>query len=196
MIGIFRWNRQKSKFGRIPRSIASASNDRQMFAFSFVVRIFRMIFGSLLQLMLLAALLYPILAAPPLHWFYPVAAPAGPASVYVAGKSNNNKRERCRGRQEAESHIHTSCVSPCVGAGFPGFWFHLGLLQSLPTLKEHDFYCFSSGCLSKSKEQSAAVPCDVRCTYMANACLSSRSKSRRSHGHDECDSRHGRRTDV
>ena len=36
-----------------------------------------------------------------------------------------------------------------TGAGFPGFWFHLGLLQDNPSLRECDFYCYSSGCLSK-----------------------------------------------
>jgi len=33
------------------------------------------------------------------------------------------------------------------GGGFPGFWFHLGYLQSLRNLMDYDYYCFSSGCL-------------------------------------------------
>lgn len=35
-----------------------------------------------------------------------------------------------------------------IGSGFSGVWFHLGFLQSLPTLHEHYYYCYSSGCLS------------------------------------------------
>jgi hypothetical protein len=35
-----------------------------------------------------------------------------------------------------------------TGAGFSGFWYHLGLLQNLPDLKDYDYYCYSSGCLS------------------------------------------------
>jgi hypothetical protein len=35
-----------------------------------------------------------------------------------------------------------------LGAGFSGFWFHLGLFQSVPNLKDYDYYCYSSGCLS------------------------------------------------
>jgi hypothetical protein len=35
-----------------------------------------------------------------------------------------------------------------TGAGFSGFWYHLGLLQGSPNLHQQDFYCYSSGCLS------------------------------------------------
>jgi hypothetical protein len=35
-----------------------------------------------------------------------------------------------------------------AGAGFSGFWYHLGLFQSVPNLKDYDYYCYSSGCLS------------------------------------------------
>eukprot|EP00540_Astrosyne_radiata_P024027 CAMPEP_0116843912 /NCGR_PEP_ID=MMETSP0418-20121206/12369_1 /TAXON_ID=1158023 /ORGANISM="Astrosyne radiata, Strain 13vi08-1A" /LENGTH=181 /DNA_ID=CAMNT_0004474753 /DNA_START=107 /DNA_END=652 /DNA_ORIENTATION=+ len=58
------------------------------------------------------------IASPPLHLLYEKAAPAGPSSV---------------------------CIQ---GAGFPGFWFQLGFLQGNPGLRDHDFYCYSSGCLS------------------------------------------------
>lgn len=33
------------------------------------------------------------------------------------------------------------------GAGFSGFWFTLGRLRSLPNPWEHNYYCFSAGCL-------------------------------------------------
>lgn len=33
------------------------------------------------------------------------------------------------------------------GAGFSGFWFTLGRLQSIPDLSERSFYCFSAGCI-------------------------------------------------
>jgi hypothetical protein len=36
-----------------------------------------------------------------------------------------------------------------IGGGFSGFWFHLGFFHSIPNLGDYDFYCFSSGCLSK-----------------------------------------------
>ena len=37
-----------------------------------------------------------------------------------------------------------------TGAGFSGFWYHLGLFQSMPTdtLYQYDYYCYSSACLS------------------------------------------------
>ena len=35
-----------------------------------------------------------------------------------------------------------------AGAGFSGFWYHLGLFQSIPSLHDYDYYCYSSGCLS------------------------------------------------
>uniref|UniRef100_A0A7S3LF98 PNPLA domain-containing protein n=1 Tax=Amphora coffeiformis TaxID=265554 RepID=A0A7S3LF98_9STRA len=34
------------------------------------------------------------------------------------------------------------------GAGFSGFWYHLGLFKSISTLDEYDYFCYSSGCLS------------------------------------------------
>jgi hypothetical protein len=34
----------------------------------------------------------------------------------------------------------------CAGAGFSGFWYHLGLFSGAD-LRERDFYCYSSGCL-------------------------------------------------
>jgi len=33
------------------------------------------------------------------------------------------------------------------GAGFSGFWFTLGRLKSIPNPTEHNYYCFSAGCL-------------------------------------------------
>ena len=33
------------------------------------------------------------------------------------------------------------------GAGFSGFWFTLGRLKSIPDPTEHNYYCFSAGCL-------------------------------------------------
>jgi hypothetical protein len=38
-----------------------------------------------------------------------------------------------------------------AGGGFSGFWFHLGYLQSfsLSNLQQHEFYCYSSGCLGE-----------------------------------------------
>lgn len=69
-------------------------------------------------------LLYILVASPPMHWIYPSAPPAGPTSVYVPG------------------------------SGFSGFWFHLGVLQKLShKLHDYDFYCYSSGCLSKFFKQ-------------------------------------------
>lgn len=41
---------------------------------------------------------------------------------------------------------HLTLVAP--GSGFSGFWYHLGLLQSVEDLESYDFYCYSSGCLS------------------------------------------------
>lgn len=36
-----------------------------------------------------------------------------------------------------------------AGSGFSGFWYHLGLFQSLShDLGAYDYYCYSSGCLS------------------------------------------------
>lgn len=35
----------------------------------------------------------------------------------------------------------------CAGAGFSGFWYHLGIFQSIPSLHEYDYFCYSSGCL-------------------------------------------------
>ncbi|KAL7569381.1 hypothetical protein ACA910_010467 [Epithemia clementina (nom. ined.)] len=34
------------------------------------------------------------------------------------------------------------------GGGFSGFWFTLGRLQSLPDPLDHEYYCFSAGCLA------------------------------------------------
>ena len=35
-----------------------------------------------------------------------------------------------------------------AGAGFSGFWYHLGLFKSIPALDDYDYFCYSSGCLS------------------------------------------------
>mmetsp|Transcript_931 Transcript_931/g.1742 ORF Transcript_931/g.1742 Transcript_931/m.1742 type:complete len:289 (+) Transcript_931:92-958(+) len=63
--------------------------------------------------------LYQVVASPPLHLMgFPVKPAAGESSIYVPG------------------------------SGFSGVWFHLGFLQALPSVHDHDFYCYSSGCLS------------------------------------------------
>jgi hypothetical protein len=63
--------------------------------------------------------LYQVVASPPLHLMgFTVKPAAGESSIYVPG------------------------------SGFSGVWFHLGFLQALPSVHNHDFYCYSSGCLS------------------------------------------------
>uniref|UniRef100_A0A7S3LF66 PNPLA domain-containing protein n=1 Tax=Amphora coffeiformis TaxID=265554 RepID=A0A7S3LF66_9STRA len=42
--------------------------------------------------------------------------------------------------------LHVAFV--ITGAGFSGFWYHLGLFKSISTLDEYDYFCYSSGCLS------------------------------------------------
>lgn len=44
----------------------------------------------------------------------------------------------------------TECSSlPLKGAGFSGFWYHMGLWASSRALMDdYDYYCYSSGCLS------------------------------------------------
>lgn len=41
-----------------------------------------------------------------------------------------------------------SSLMALVGAGFSGFWYHLGLLRAVPLPHGYDYYCYSSGCLS------------------------------------------------
>jgi len=95
-----------------------------------------------------------LLVAPPLHLFFDPVESMGPSSVYVQGMVDS-----FQGESNAKSFKNktiflklTKCVPLQIhetGAGFSGFWFHLGRLQSIPNLRDHDFYCYSSGCLSK-----------------------------------------------
>lgn len=58
----------------------------------------------------------------------------------VSTKENHARREA---KLMMPSFGHT-------GAGFSGFWYHLGLFQAMTkeTMYEYDYYCYSSACLS------------------------------------------------
>jgi len=98
-------------------------------------------FRLLLRVMSALAILTGVvyfIAAPPLHWIYEKSGSAGPSSI---------------------------CIQ---GAGFPGFWYHLGFLQDNPFLRNHEFYCYSSGCLSLLMAQLNAT-LDVAYGYALGA---------------------------
>ena len=50
----------------------------------------------------------------------------------------------------SSGHTHVLSKTQREGGGFAGFWYQLGLLQAIPDLSNHHYYCYSSGCLSKS----------------------------------------------
>jgi len=87
---------------------------------SLFLRVVKITIGIIFISFLILFLLSFGIGRVPLHWFgYQGASHAGPDSVYLPG------------------------------GGFSGFWFHLGYLHSIPSesLHEHDYYCYSAGCL-------------------------------------------------
>lgn len=96
--------------------------------------------------------LYQAVASPPLHLWFPVREAAGPSSIYVPGESChwypcNSSIINALVDSRLTNFSHLLFIS-FLGSGFSGVWFHLGFLQALPSIHNHDFYCYSSGCLS------------------------------------------------
>lgn len=57
----------------------------------------------------------------------------------------------CKKKRSVAMTANQSFLTPrcsLVGAGFSGFWYHLGLFHSLPSILDYDYYCYSSACLS------------------------------------------------
>jgi len=88
------------------------------------------------------------------------------SAFYAAGRTPRNK-----------SVMHpykTTNIDPrsvyVPGAGFSGFWFTLGRLQSIPNPREYNYHCFSAGCLgvvatllyNKTVDDMASVAFDVQ----------------------------------
>lgn len=99
----------------------------------------RWCFGALLSLVTL----YYVLSSPPLHFFYDIAPAVGTSTIYIPGKYS--MWQSCL---LWDLHAHVLLLR-FLGGGFSGFWFHLGLLQSIDKVEDYDYYCFSSGCFSE-----------------------------------------------
>lgn len=107
----------------------------------------------MLTLTVATACLYQVVASPPLHLMgFPVKPAAGESSIYVPGESSSRRLIGQGIDAIPKAPYDSLCIplslSNVIGSGFSGVWFHLGFLQSLPTIHDHDFYCYSSGCLS------------------------------------------------
>jgi hypothetical protein len=73
-----------------------------------------------------------------------LSAAASCAMIWF-GRDDASSSSRRVVHQIHNDHKHCMYVP---GAGFSGFWFTLGRLQSLPDPFAQKFYCYSSGCLA------------------------------------------------
>jgi hypothetical protein len=115
---------------------------------SFLVNLVgRLLVTVIIAFLMIPVLYYCLIVAIPLHWIYDPLPPAGPMSVYLPGMSANALAPSVPIDCVVLNLVIVLLFHIVIGAGFSGFWWHLGLLQAIPDPWQYEYYCYSSGCL-------------------------------------------------